>query len=166
MENYNKISFLILLILSSCGAGVFKNDLPDVLNIREVQILSIDRIDVSGGLRKSYLMEIYELSPNTIGSFIESEKILPDNQEYGPWEKYGWFSSSDSISKNIELITLASDWGNKRLGVQLDTINSIIKNERGYFAFYCKPTIEEPEYVRLFVLDTFKNILYIMDSNM
>ncbi len=160
------IAFFVICILFSCKSGVFENDLSTLLNVEDVQILSMERIDVSGGLRKSYLMEVYELSPSNIDSFTNSKKILPENNEYGPWEKYGWSNCHEKINEDIKLIVLTSDWGDKKLGIKLDSINHILNNNRGYFAFYCKPTIEEPEYVQFFVLDTLKNTLYIMDSNM
>jgi hypothetical protein len=137
-----------------------------VLNVDNVNVKFKKRIDVSGGLRKSYLLEVYELSDNTVNNFMMSNKSLPTNNEYGPWEKYGWYNSSENIEDAIRYIVLASDWGSDELKLQLDTINQILDTGRGFYGFYCKPSRKEPESVQLYVLDTLKNNLYIMDSNM
>jgi hypothetical protein len=163
-----KILFLPVFLFG-CNTPVFKESLPQILGVSKVDINSHKRIDVSGGLRKSYLLEIYDLSPTTVQVFLEGEKRLPAKEIYGPWTKSGWFNSplkENSLYGKIASVVLISDWGSSMLKEELTRINDAISRGTIYYGFYCKPDTVQPEHVQMYILDTLSNNLYIMDSNM
>ncbi len=167
---FNNAGLLILCIILSlgCNKPLFKEKLPEILGIPDVEILNNNTItDVFGGFGEGYTLEVYELSKETVEAFVtESNKRLPDKKN---WQKRDWSQTPIDTSYN-EVWVMALNYysSDKKLENHLSEIKQLVESTRAYYSFYYNPNEEVKEYiedVQLFILDTESKQLYIIESN-
>ncbi len=158
---------IYLFSILSCQSDLYKNDLSKILGISNIEITNNQGTDEFGGFGEGYSLEVYELSENTVNSFIkQSSKKLPDKIENSvEWQKKDWSEiPADSSFNEIFIVCLNYSSGNKKLETQLNEIKTILNNG-AYYSFYFKPNKLNPQTVQLFIFDTKGKKLYIIDSS-
>jgi len=158
----------LLLGLSNCSKPFFKNELSQILGVDKIEIKDVHIVtDEFAGFGKSYSMEIYDLSDNTIYTFInEPSKQLPDKKEIGKkWQKHLWSETAVDSGYN-EIFGMALNYynGDKKLENQLNEIKQLLGKTGVYYSFYYYPNKDNPNHVQLFVLDTEMKKFYAIDS--
>lgn len=160
------IAAIGLVLLFSCQSGVFKDKLPEILGISNVEIKDNHGTDEFGGFGEGYTLEIYELSESTVNSFIDrTSKILPDKKEKATWKKYDWQKTPvDSSYNEILIMSLNYSGGNKKLETELSEIKKVLEKPEVYYSFYYSPNKDNPQDAQFFVLDVQTGKLYVIES--
>lgn len=160
--------YFLFFLLSSCNNYFYKNDLPLILGIENVEIKNSQRIDEWAGMHgDGFILEIYELSETTIQAFINrSSKNIPNKKENGKiWKKYNWSKIPiDSSFREIFIMCLNYSSDNQKLKAQLNEIKKLIEKEGVYCSFYYRPDSENPQNVQLFILDVKGKKIYAIDQ--
>jgi len=161
------LNVLLFLSLNSCDTLVFKDELPKLLGVNKVEIISNRAIeDIPSTFGEGYGIEVYELSQNTVQSFLNrTSKVLPEKAEE-KWQKYDWNKVPVDNSFS-EVFDVALNYYNrdKALETQLNIIKKILIQGNAYCAFYYKPDRDNPQNVQFFILNLQDRKLYIIDSN-
>ncbi|PWG77918.1 hypothetical protein [Pararcticibacter amylolyticus] len=156
------LSALIVLI-SGCQSSYFKDDLPQILGVEQVDIERVSSKDDFGGFGEGYTIEKYKLKKVTIDEFYRvRSKLLPFKD--GGWQRYGWSKTPiDSLFKEVIYMPLEYYNGNKKLEPVLQHVKKALEQADVYYAFYYKPDRLNPQSVQLFVVDIQSRELYAID---
>ena len=117
----NKIQALCLIgvfffLITGCNSNVFESDIPKILGVDKVEIISSKNISELAGLRgKGYAIETYVLSDKTTQIFVNNaSKNLPiKTSENNKWDKHDWFTGGIDTSYN-EILSVVFDYSGKK----------------------------------------------------
>lgn len=156
--------------LFGCQSNVFKDDLPKILGVSNVEIQDSQGTDEFGGFGEGYTLEVYELSEKTVKAFINlTAKNLPDKKEEGKnWEKHDWSKTPIDTSYNGVLSLVLNYRSSTKLENQLNDIKKLLEKPDVYYSFYYYSNEEVKEYIedaQFFILDVQSRKLYTIESN-
>lgn len=159
------IFLFISSLFFSCQNLVYKDKLPQILGIPQIDIESSKQIDEFGGFGEGKTIEIYTLSETTVNNFInQSNKILPNKNN---WFKCDWTcNNTDTVYKPIIDLSLKYRGGTE-IENYLAIISQLISNPNVFLSFYYnEKEVELSTQAQLMVLNVKTRKLYIIDTIM
>lgn len=154
--------FVVFFVLG-CSKYKYESEIGIILNLTSVKIEDKTLYDEFGGMGEGYSIEEYVLASSNINSFLSnSNKKLPKKDEYliKDWAKLTY----DSLQNEVFTIALGYSSGNEKIRDKLKSIKEEMQSSSDlYYSYYCKPEIEQPQSIELFIINTTTKKLYVFD---
>lgn len=160
--------FAVVFLMTACDNNVFENNLTKIFDVDNKELRFVQGIDRFGGFGEGFTLEEYDLSEKALDIFMRKDsKALPENEEVGSnWKRKDWdITPIDSVYNQLFLMCLSYSDGSLELKTKLDEIKQVLKKAKVYYSFYYRPDKDNPQDVRLYVLDTQTRRVYVIESN-
>lgn len=154
-----------ILICMSCQRKAFQSDILYILNMEAKEIKCLSAYHQFGGFGEGFILEEYSLSPRVVTDFLyPTDKILPNKKTTNLWQKFDWKQGPlNEFSEELFLMCLSYEDGNKNITQQLNDLRQLVEYSWVYYSFYYQPTLEAPETVQMFILDTRSKKIYAIE---
>lgn len=156
-----------ILICMSCQRKAFQSDILCILNMKAKEIKCLDAYHQFGGFGEGFILEEYSLSPRSVADFLYlKNKVLPSRNTTDSWQKLDWKQGPpEECLEELFLLCLSYEDGNKRITQQLKELRQLVEHAWVYYSFYYQPSLDIPEVVQLFILDTRTKKIYAIESS-
>lgn len=162
---------LILLVLCSvsCQQGHFKDTLPVVLGVPDVQ--PIDETSWSDGIGlqgEGFTLERYVLEPAVVDSFLVNFHTDPSLSRLGSWHSIPWSIGLINLDSNqVYALTARYFTRSPVLSDKLATIRLLLSDTaQVVHAAHYWPDINNPSKARTYILDKRNRVLWIAETIM